>query len=199
MTSRQSRREQLNGNESLNRQLETCIRDLQQAKSQARQLFASASEELLSRRPSRESWSALECVAHLNLSGDAMLPGIKQAIAEAQQLPKMQRSNYKLDFCGRLLAWTLEPPARVKFKTSTIAQPIAHGSSGETLSEFDRRQDEFVDLLRSASELSLDRCKMKSPFANMSYNAYSAFRIIAAHNRRHLWQAAKALKVLSPQ
>jgi hypothetical protein len=81
MTSPQSRREQLNGNESLNHQLETCIRDLRQAKSQARQLFASACEELLSRRPSRESWSALECVAHLNLSSDAMLPGIKQAIA----------------------------------------------------------------------------------------------------------------------
>jgi len=27
----------------------------------------------------------------------------------------------------------------------------------------------------------------------MHYNAYSAFRIISAHDRRHLWQARKSL------
>ncbi len=28
----------------------------------------------------------------------------------------------------------------------------------------------------------------------MKYNAYSAFVLIAAHNRRHLWQAELALR-----
>jgi hypothetical protein len=48
--------------------------------------------------------------------------------------------------------------------------------------------------LVSARSLALDAENIHSPFAeNMEYNVYSAFVIIAAHNRRHLWQAGNAL------
>src|SRR5690242_18757008 len=114
---------------SLNSQLETLLQAFEQAKADARQLLTSSSEELLRRRPSPNSWSALECVGHLNLANKAMLTGIKQAISQTHELPKKSNPKYKMDLIGRLMAWSLEPPARIKLKAPTaIAKPVAYGS-----------------------------------------------------------------------
>ena len=51
-----------------------------------------------------------------------------------------------------------------------------------------------LELVHRSAGKQIDQQKMKSPFANMHYNVYSAFRIIAAHDRRHLWQARKTLE-----
>jgi hypothetical protein len=58
--------------------------------------------------------------------------------------------------------------------------------------KFDGYQRRLVELLAEANGLALSKLK-KSPFnANVRYSVYSAFRIIAAHERRHLWQAEQA-------
>jgi hypothetical protein len=42
--------------------------------------------------------------------------------------------------------------------------------------------------------LNLGGAEIISPFAkNVRYSTYSAFVLIAAHNRRHLWQAERVL------
>ena len=49
--------------------------------------------------------------------------------------------------------------------------------------------------MSTARGFAIYRVKLVSPFAEkMKYNAYSAFVLITAHNRRHLWQAAQALR-----
>ena len=80
---------------------------------------------------------------------------------------------------------------------AAIAKPIEHESAQEGLSEFERHQDEAIDLIQQSPGFAIDGCKMKSPFANVRYSAYSAFGIIAAHNRRHLWQARHAVEKVS--
>lgn len=136
---------------SLAPQLETLVRAFQQAKADARRLITGSSEGLLNKRPSPHNRSALECIAHLNLSSDAMRPGIRQAIEAAQRLPKAPASKYQMDLLGRLLAWSLEPPPRLKFKTASFAEPVAHESAQETLAQFERRQHELVELVHSAA------------------------------------------------
>jgi len=172
-------------------ELQSCAVDFRHAVDEARNLLSYTSEESLRRRPTPASWSALECVAHLNLATAAMLPGIRQAV-EAAPVRSDGKQNYKLDLAGRLLAWSLEPPAFLKLKAPKMAQPVESADPEPTLQEFERLHDELVGLLQASAGKAIDQQKMKSPFANMHYNAYAAFRIIAAHDRRHLWQARKA-------
>ena len=48
--------------------------------------------------------------------------------------------------------------------------------------------------LDSAHELALDQAQIVSPFGEkVKYNLYAAFVPIAAHLRRHLWQAEQVL------
>jgi hypothetical protein len=162
-------------------QLETCVHDFRHAMNEARNLLTYTNEEALRKRRSPSSWSALECVVHLNLATQAMLPGIRQAVEAAPQ-SSADKPTYKMDFAGRLLAWSLEPPVFIKMKAPESAQPLECSGPEPVLQEYEELHAQLIELH-----------KMKSPFANMHYNAYSAFRIIAAHDRRHLWQAHKAL------
>jgi len=158
----------------------------------ARNLLLYTNEEVLHKRPSPTNWSAVECLVHLNLSTTAMLPGIRQAIAAAPAARENHR--YRMDLPGRLLAWSLEPPAILKMKTSEIAQPQASGDARVVLEEFEWLHGELSQLLHESAGKKIDSQRLKSPFANVHYNAFSAFAIIAAHDRRHLWQARKAVQ-----
>jgi DinB superfamily len=172
-------------------ELQSCARDFRHAVDEARNLLTYTNEDALRKRPAPASWSALECVVHLNLATEAMLPGIRQAIEQASASPD-DKQKYKLDFAGRLVAWSLEPPVFLKLKTPKLAEPMESADPEPTLQKFERLHDELLGLLHASTGKAIDQQKMKSPFANLHYNAYSAFRIIAAHDRRHLWQARKA-------
>ena len=173
-------------------QLESCVHDLRHAMNEARNLLTYTNEEALRKRRSPSSWSALECVVHLNLATQAMLPGIRQAVEAAPQ-SSADKPTYKMDLAGRLLAWSLEPPVFIKMKAPESAQPLECPGPEPVLQEFEELHAQLIELLLASDRKAIDQQKMKSPFANMHYNAYSAFRIIAAHDRRHLWQAHKAL------
>ncbi len=61
---------------------------------------------------------------------------------------------------------------------------------GETLERFDYLQQELQVRIDRSAGLALDRLRLVSPFdARVKYNLYATFCIIAAHQRRHLWQA----------
>ena len=173
-------------------QLETCVHDVRHALNEARNLLTYTNEEALRKRRSPSSWSALECVAHLNLATQAMLPGIRQAVEAAPQSSAGQ-PKYRMDLAGRLLAWSLEPPVFIKMKAPDSARPLECSGPEPVLQEFEELHAQLIDLVNASAGKAIDQQQMKSPFANLHYNAYSAFRIITAHDRRHLWQARKAL------
>jgi len=173
-------------------QLESCVHDFRHATNEARNLLTYTNEEALRKRRSPSNWSALQCVVHLNLATQAMLPGIRQAV-EAAPRSSADQPTYKMDLAGRLLAWSLEPPVFIKMKAPVNAQPLECAGPEPVLQEFEELHAQLIELLHASAGKVIDQQKMKSPFAKMHYNAYSAFRIIAAHDRRHLWQAHKAL------
>src|SRR5690349_507811 len=130
----------------LNPQLENLVLSFEQAKTDARRLLTHESEARLRQRPEPNSWSALECVGHLNLGNEMMLAEVKKAIAH---VPKATSQTYKMDLLGKLMVWSFRP-GRIKLKApAAIAKPIEHGSAQEALSEFERHQDEAIDLIRS--------------------------------------------------
>jgi len=173
-------------------QLETLAHDFRHSADEARTVLLYAEEARVRKRPKPHDWSALECMVHLNLSAQAMLPGIREAVAAAAAIPSASRP-YRVDFAGRVLVWSLEPPALIKMKTTKIAEPLEAVGPESALAEFESLHNQLVELLHDSAGKAIDAQKLKSPFADVHYNAYSAFRIIAAHDRRHLWQARKAL------
>jgi len=103
-----------------------------------------------------------------------------------------------MDWLGATLRWFLEPPVRSRVKAAARFVPRAVRAKAETLAEFTSLQQKLLDVLHDARDLDLAGIRVVSPFdRRVKYNLYSAFRIIAAHERRHLWQAEQAVAALA--
>lgn len=167
-------------------------RQWEEASTRAQEVVAGLSLDQLGRRPTPTSWSIAECLAHLTLTTDAYLPRLRQALATGRDQRATQPASYRMDWLGRLEVWWLEPPYRMRSKTPASFVPGAQDPA-RALPDFLDGQQQLLALLPEANGLALDRLIIVSPFVNiLKNNAYSAFVIIAAHERRHLWQAERA-------
>ena len=174
--------------------LDEVERELNEATRRAWTLVQSTDGRLFTVRPTPLSWSAAECLAHLSISTELFLPVLREALERARGRGKP--SPPKMDVLGRVLAWFLEPPIRKKVKTSAPFVPKSTRAKADAFGEFASLQEKLIDLLRQAREADL-RTRIVSPFdKRVRYNLFSAFRIVAAHERRHLWQAEQAVAEL---
>jgi hypothetical protein len=171
--------------------------ELNAATERARQLVDGTPARLFTVRPALTQWSAAECLAHLSVSSEMFLPLLRHAIDDATKRGLKAAGPPRMDLLGAILRWFLEPPIRKRMKTRAAFVPKAIRAKSETLAEFTLLQSQLLDTLRLASDVPIGKLKIVSPFdSRVRYNVYSAFRIIAAHQRRHLWQAEQAVLAL---
>ena len=171
--------------------------ELSQAAERARTLVDNTPARLFTVRPSLTHWSAAECVAHLSISTEMFLPLLRRALDGARTRGGPVIGEPAMDFLGRILRWFIEPPVHARTKTTPAFVPKSIRAKGEALGEFTGLQNQLAELVRASRELPVARVKIISPFdRRIKYNVYSAFLIITAHQRRHLWQAEQAVAAL---
>jgi hypothetical protein len=156
----------------------------------AKVLFSGVDEPRLLQRPPSNGWSMGECVEHLTITTRNYLGLADKAFVNAA------RSNgpYKKDWMGALLAWYLDPPYRRRDKTLPAYEPGAL-EPARVLPDFLESQRGLIGRVEQANGLALDQIKVRSSFnEKITYNLYSFFCILAAHQRRHLWQAEQVKK-----
>lgn len=186
----------------MQRQLAAISESLESAQSRLRSLSDRISEKDWSRKPGPEQWSAANCVEHLNLTSEAYLPLLRDALAEARELGGSARTlHYSRDALGWFMSMMIGPMRRIgkfrigRVKTTSDFVPRGGDSREQLLSDFVRLQAELLTIVRTAEGLPIDRVKIVSPFGGkMRYNAYSALVIVARHQHRHLDQAEAAAR-----
>jgi hypothetical protein len=160
-------------------------------------LVAAVGETRLTKRPAPNKWSVADCLVHLTLSTNAFLPLWSQALAKARTEARPSGKDYKMDFWGCLLKWSLEPPPRFRFPAPPSFQPPSTVPADQVLPQFLASQEELLTTLASSDGLAIDRYKIVSPFSSpVKYSVWSSFCICAAHERRHLWQAERVIEAL---
>ena len=172
--------------------LEAVEKELNEATRRAWALVQSTDGRLFTVRPSPSRWSAAECLVHLSISSEMFLPVLHEAVQKRAK----KRVTPRMDVIGKLMRWFLEPPMRTRVKTAAPFVPKAVRTKADAFGEFAAFQEKLIDLLREARNADLSK-KIVSPFdKRVRYNLFSAFRIVAAHERRHLWQAEQAIAEL---
>jgi hypothetical protein len=171
--------------------------EINEATARARRLIDTTDGQHFTVRPHPGSWSAAECLAHLTLSSKSFVPVLEQAITQARSRGLQSDKPPKMDLLGQVLRWFLEPPIRKKVATSAALVPQSTRARAEALAEFTSLQSQLLAKVRDARGLNLTKMKIVSPFdQRVRYNLYSAFKIVTAHERRHLWQAEQAVQTL---
>lgn len=175
-------------------QLASLLEQFQCATREAKKLVLCRSVFDLTKRLEPESWSAAECLDHLARTTNAFLPEISRAIAAAPKLASHR--TLRTGTIASLLIRNLEPPYRLRYKV--IPQLVPQQTDFDAArSAFEQSQSRLSEAVCSAAGLAIDKVNVPCPVcAHVTYNAYGAFRMLAAHQRRHLWQVQKILGAL---
>lgn len=151
------------------------------------------SPEQLNKRQSSESWSALECLQHLNLYGIFYLPEIKKQLNPR----KGETSNqyYKTGLLGNYFANSMKPKANLnKMKTFQEMNPIHSQLNNTVIDAFLSQQKEMVSLLEHAKLVHLGKRRTSISISKLiKLKLGDTFRFVIYHNMRHVEQAKRVL------
>jgi hypothetical protein len=149
-------------------------------------------EEKLNYRTHPESWSALECLQHLNLYGDFYLPEIDRRINQSKTKPE---PVFKSGILGNYFANSMLPKEKLnKMKTFQDKNPSGSTLDKRTIEEFIRQQNELLSLLDRAKKISLNKVRNSITISNIiKLKLGDTFRFLVNHNERHIRQAKRAI------
>lgn len=152
-------------------------------------------------RPASDRWSVGGCLEHLVRTGEEYLVVLDEAIEEGRTAGRTAEGPFRHNLAGRWVARMLEPPPRLKLPAPKRIRPRPP-STGETMEPGERAagssplpgflalRSHLARRLEAADGLDLGRIRVPSPFVPLlRFDLDSAFHVIAAHERRHLWQA----------
>jgi hypothetical protein len=178
-------------------QLNAVISDLQAAEQRLRTLRGELPDDVWGRRPQTGQWSPAECVAHLNLTSEALLPVLRAGLQEAGDGHRGASSKYRRDVVGWLL-WRMIPPSGgLRTRTVPSLVPAGEASPDAAIADFERLQSELISCVGAAEGLAIDRVRLLSPFdARVKCNLYAALTLVPRHQHRHLLQAERAADVI---
>ncbi len=149
--------------------------------------------ETLNKKENSKSWSALECISHLNIYGTFYLPEIENAISKAAI---STINNFKSGVLGGYFVKLITPTKKLsKMKTLDKFNPIGSTIDKKVLITFKEQQIKMLALLTKASQVNLTKVKTAvsiSKFINMRLG--DTLQFVIYHNQRHLLQANKAIK-----
>jgi hypothetical protein len=107
-----------------------------------------------------------------------------------------RRGPAKPAFFGRKFAESLEPPVKRRTNHPAKITPRALTDRAEVLRQYRAAHDDIRKVIVDAADLDVNRATFPNPFIGVvRVKVSSALHIIAAHDRRHLWQAEQVKRL----
>jgi DinB superfamily len=172
----------------LHAELSEYRRQLREVRADTERLVEGLSDAQLQWSPSPERWSIAQCLDHLN-SGWRALPKLDRLIQGAIESGIRGDGPYRHPLLGRLYLRFTEPPPKIRVPAPKKVRP-APNPPADVVPRFVELQEEILKRVLAADGLDLGRIRTSSPITRrfrMSLGQWFAF--LAAHERRHLWQA----------
>lgn len=179
-------------------ELDDYSRQMESVKEEAATVVSGLTLEQFNWSPEPGRWSVAECLDHLNATDSLYLPAIRESIRAARERQMLSGGPFRY---GLLESWFLrkaEPPPKFKTKAPKEFRPAANLDPVEVLERFLHIHDQVEQEIRQAQEIDLKRTKVPAPFARwIRLSLGITFALMAAHDRRHLWQARQVLAAMS--
>jgi hypothetical protein len=160
--------------------------------SDVRALVSGLSEAQGRWRPEPGGWSVAECLDHLATANRVYLAAMGPAAELALARGRMRRGPAVPGVIGRwFIAW-LEPPVkpRLKSKAPSKIRPREGPPLGDAFERFIAAHNDTRAFLQRFSEIDLARVGFPNPLVpGIRFSLATGVHVLAAHDRRHLWQA----------
>jgi hypothetical protein len=168
---------------------------LEAAERDAAALVAGLSEAQGAGRVEAGSWSVAECLDHLATGNRVYLRAMQEPAKRARTSGRYRRRPARPGWVGRWFVFMLEPPPRwwSRLEAPRSIRPRIAPPLAETFASFVASQADVRAFLSAHADLDLAGVRFPNPFVRGIYfSLATGLHVIAAHERRHLWQAWRA-------
>ena len=174
--------------------LQTAVADLR-ATVQAR--LVPLSPARLNQRPAPGSWSALECIEHLNRYSRYYNTALTKVLPTLPAPASCAHLPVQYTWLGRKSITLVQPSNASKQTTLQRMNPLGSRLSHETLAEFDQHQAELLRLLAQAHAADLNRKAVPIEFIRLlRLRVGEALEFVVRHQERHVQQALRTQAAL---
>lgn len=162
------------------------------AERDARAVTDGLTETLGTWRAEPSSWSVAECLDHLAVASRVYIAAMEPSAADALANGRRRQGPAMPGLIGRWFVRTFEPPVKPRFKIKAprkirprVSPPLADAAAAFLESQTDLRR-----FLRTYAGIDLAGVHFPNPFIKgVRLSLATGLHVLAAHNRRHLWQA----------
>ena len=153
-------------------------------------LVAGLSEEQGAWQAEVSSWTVAQCLDHLAITNRAYLSAMREPAVQGMEQQRQRRGPARPGWAGRWFVSALEPPVKMRIRAPKIVVPRRAPALADSFSSFTASQHEVRAFLHMYADLDLAGIRLPNPFARgVRFSLATALHAIAAHERRHLWQA----------
>jgi len=176
-------------------ELKDLVSQFERSKQELNELLSGLTEEQFNKKPASGGWSIGECVDHLIVTGKDYTNQIERGLKKAQQKNLHLKSAYRFSWLGRSFIKNVEPPVKRRFKNPARWAPDPKLPMQKIIEDYNILQERYVDLLNKSKGWDILKVKLPSPATSLlRFSIYEMFAVNAAHQRRHMWQAANVKK-----
>ena len=164
------------------------------AERDARALVEGLDESSGGWRPGPGKWSVAECLDHLATANTLYLRAMEPKAALALMQGRRRRRPAQPGFLGGWFVRTLEPPVAVRSrrKAPAVIRPRVAPPLADAAREFFESHHAIGEFLHRYADIDLAGVRFKNPFIGViHFSLATGLHVLAAHERRHLWQARR--------
>lgn len=150
-------------------------------------------DEVLMQKPTPDSWSALECIEHLNRYGNFYLPEIRKRIQNSGTKPS---PLFKSGWLGNYFANSMLPKGKLnKMKTFAVMNPLDSTLNRDVIDTFIQQLQTMLELLQRCGSVNLNTVKTSISISSLiKLKLGDTLRVVIYHNERHKRQIERALQ-----
>lgn len=181
---------------ALRQDLQQALDDIDAVDRAAETLVSDLTDEQFFWQPNEgRSWSVAQCLEHLAVGNALYATAMGDAIGDARRRGTGGGGPIAPGPLERWFIASLEPPVKRRMRAPTKILPPSGWTRDQIMRSFREAHGQLRAHVRAAADLDVNRVRFRNPFIRLiRVRVGSAFRILAAHDRRHIWQAQNVTK-----
>lgn len=185
---------------SKNTFIESSLTRIHTIKNETMQRFYYLESEALRYKPNEKTWSAVECIEHINLVNHSYLKQLTKYLANADTASD---EEVKSAWLGKMFAAKMAPVTEKKaskMKTFARINPIERAKKGYAVVEkvvfqnFMNDMQQLENALSQAEEKKVNGVRFKSTLPFLTFTFKDVIEMLLNHTERHLIQAENTAK-----
>lgn len=180
----------------MNEELPKIIDEARAIAEDADKTFGSLTTEQLNWKPNAEEWSVAQCFEHLIVINTGYFPIMEKVARGEYKHSLKERLPFLPKLFGKLIINAVKPETKRKLKAAAKFAPSKSEIDGRIIEKFVKHQEEIIEHIKMTENVDVTKFIITSPVASfVTYSLFDGYKVIVEHERRHMAQAERVMKV----